>query len=389
MRAETKPATNIRDGLVGEVLVVHGGRRGGGSLCAFEMARALQGLGPAFSILADGDEHLDLWSQQGLTFRTLPTYSSIATFGWHSLLGLRPRLWGEAISNCGRKFVLEAMLSPWSARFRRWSDPRLRWIPVIHDADLHPGLTRPWIQHLYEKINQTSFALAAMSKFCAEILISRWGVRPERVLQIRHGILQRPQVRLDPRERARLRLRLLFFGRIEPYKGLEFLVKAFRMAKSSCPELTLTIAGRGRLGKLKRDIDGVSGINCLNRYLSEGEVADLFSTHGVCVLPYTQATQSGVVAMALGHGVPTIASRVGGLPEQVLDGVTGLLTSPGNAAELAHAFLTIAGSEDAAANMAAATADFADREFTWGAIMRDFLAQLQRILEDPREPEKP
>jgi glycosyltransferase involved in cell wall biosynthesis len=346
------------------------------------MARALQAVAPATAVLAAGNEHLELWRGAQLAFRALPTYSGIATFGWHSLFSSRPKEWGKAISECRRKIVLEAMASPWSSRFRRWSDSHISWIPVIHDADIHPGLIRPWLAHLQDKIIRESFALATMSKYCADILIGKWGIPPRRIIQIRHGMLQRPEVRVPPAERARLRHRLLFFGRVEPYKGLEILVKAFRIAKSSCPGLTLTIAGRGDLGAFRREVDGQPEISCLNRYLSEYEVAELFSHHGVCLLPYTQATQSGVVALALGHGVPVIASRLGGLPEQVLNGRTGLLIAPANVEELSQAILDIAGNEEMAAQMAEETAVFADKSFGWGEIMRSFLLQLQGMMED-------
>ena len=55
------------------------------------------------------------------------------------------------------------------------------------------------------------------------------------------------------------------------------------------------------------------------------------------VLPYRDATQSGVIAAALGNGRPVIASRVGGIPENIRDGEEGLLVMPGDPAALAAA----------------------------------------------------
>jgi glycosyltransferase involved in cell wall biosynthesis len=371
--------------IASQLLIVYGGRKGGGSLCTFEMARALQRFAPVPALLSEGNEHLEFWRREGLVFQTLPTYEGMASFGLQSLLSLRPRKWARAISSSHKRIVLEGMPCQWSVHFRRWSTPDIRWVAVIHDADVHPGWVRPWIERLQKKIIRDSFALATVSDFCADLLIHRWGYPRERIIRIRHGMLKRPVTRMRPAERAALRSRLFFFGRIEPYKGLEVLAEAYRIAKSSWPELTLTVAGRGNLGALKGVFTALPGVTLVNCYLGENEVEAIFSSHGVCVLPYTQATQSGVAALALGHGLPIIASRLGGLPEQVVHGATGLLTPPGDSEALAHAILTIAKDEAMAVRMAEATATLGDKEFGWEPIMGSFLSQLRNTIEASKE----
>ncbi|MFM8409025.1 MAG: glycosyltransferase, partial [Alphaproteobacteria bacterium] len=65
--------------------------------------------------------------------------------------------------------------------------------------------------------------------------------------------------------------------------------------------------------------------------------ADLFAASDVVVLPYRDGTQSGVVPLAWAHGRPVVTTAVGGLPEAVDDGATGLLVPPGDARALADA----------------------------------------------------
>jgi glycosyltransferase involved in cell wall biosynthesis len=73
------------------------------------------------------------------------------------------------------------------------------------------------------------------------------------------------------------------------------------------------------------------------RYLPEAELAGFFAHSSLAVLPYTQASQSGVGSLAVGYGVPVVASRTGGLPELTLD--SSYLCRPGDDAELAAAII--------------------------------------------------
>jgi len=66
-----------------------------------------------------------------------------------------------------------------------------------------------------------------------------------------------------------------------------------------------------------------------NEYISEERAAEYFQRASVVVLPYIEASQSGVIPMAYSAGKPVVATTVGGLPEMVDDGYTGYLVSPG------------------------------------------------------------
>ena len=74
-----------------------------------------------------------------------------------------------------------------------------------------------------------------------------------------------------------------------------------------------------------------------NEFISEDRVADYFRRASVVVLPYIEASQSGVIPMAYSAAKPVVATSVGGLPEMVEDGSTGYLVAPRDAAQLADA----------------------------------------------------
>lgn len=131
---------------------------------------------------------------------------------------------------------------------------------------------------------------------------------------------------------------LLFFGRMQAYKGLAVLLDAFDLLAARRPELRLVLAGEGpELVRLSARIKTTAGIKVLDRFIAPGEAAALFQSASLVVLPYVDATQSGVVAAAYGNGKPVIASAVGGLVESVTNGVSGILVPPNDAPALADA----------------------------------------------------
>ncbi|HEX5126924.1 MAG TPA: glycosyltransferase family 4 protein [Rhodocyclaceae bacterium] len=132
---------------------------------------------------------------------------------------------------------------------------------------------------------------------------------------------------------------LLFFGRVEAYKGLGVLLDALDLLRSeSSLAVRLVVAGRGSdLDQYRARIAADKNVELLDRYIAPEEISDLFARNTVVVLPYIDATQSGVAALAFACGRPVIASATGALPEVVRDGETGLLVPPNDAAALANA----------------------------------------------------
>ncbi len=150
------------------------------------------------------------------------------------------------------------------------------------------------------------------------------------------------------REEARARLGipadhrvLLAFGYIRAYKGLHVLIDAMPAVRAQKPTTCLIV---GEFYEPREPYDehvrrlGVSdAVRFMDHYVPDGEVGVYFAAADVVVLPYTSATQSGVVQVAYGFGRPVITTAVGGLPEVVRDGVTGLLVPPDDPTALAAA----------------------------------------------------
>jgi glycosyltransferase involved in cell wall biosynthesis len=137
---------------------------------------------------------------------------------------------------------------------------------------------------------------------------------------------------------------VLFFGNIAPYKGLEYLVEALGLVVSRIPDCRLVIAGRVKgaesyWSSLERRIDEL-GLrpHVIRRieYVPDAETELYFKAADVLALPYAFVFQSGVMFLAYNFGLPVIASDVGALREEIIEGVTGFVCTPKDPADLAR-----------------------------------------------------
>lgn len=133
----------------------------------------------------------------------------------------------------------------------------------------------------------------------------------------------------------------LFFGLIRPYKGLSVLLEAM----TALPENhKLVVAGEcygswDPYADLIRQGGLESRVLVHNEFIDDDLVPIYFSAADTAVLPYTQASQSGVTAMALHHEVRVVASDVGDLANTVVPELTGRLVPPGDVQALAEAMV--------------------------------------------------
>lgn len=136
---------------------------------------------------------------------------------------------------------------------------------------------------------------------------------------------------------------LLFFGFVRRYKGLRYLLQALPLVREHVP-VHLLVAGEFWEDEevyrwLIEELGLQECVTLLNRYIPNEEVGLYFSAADVLVLPYLEATQSGVVQLAFGFERPVIATQVGGLAETVEHNGTGLIVPPGDVQALAEAIV--------------------------------------------------
>jgi glycosyltransferase involved in cell wall biosynthesis len=136
--------------------------------------------------------------------------------------------------------------------------------------------------------------------------------------------------------------RLLFYGFVRPYKGLDVAIDALRILRARGIDATLTVAGEFWHGtdETRRQIAGAGltgAVTIRAGYLPDDETSSVFAAHHVVVAPYRTATQSAIVPIAFAAGRPVAATLAGGLAEHVLEGVTGAVAQPGDPEAFADA----------------------------------------------------
>jgi len=133
--------------------------------------------------------------------------------------------------------------------------------------------------------------------------------------------------------------RLIFFGMVRPYKGLDVLLRALAKAPS---DVRLRVVGEfwggtAETDALSRELGIADRVEIREGYLPADQVPAQFSDVDALVLPYRTATGSQGVWTAFEFGVPAIATSAGHIADDVRDGVDGLVVEPGDVDDLADA----------------------------------------------------
>ncbi len=259
-------------------------------------------------------------------------------------------------------------------------------VTTIHDVFRHPGDKQSVFGSEYTRriAFHRSQQIIIHANHLKNVMIEQFNVPEQRLNVIPHGELGTFFQRLAKNQNAVVRdpHTLLFMGRIWPYKGLKYLIEAIPLVAERIPDIKLIIAGRGE--NIEQYFPAgydASRFEILNRFIGSDEIATLFQRSTLSILPYIEASQSGVAAIAYGIGTPIVASDVGGLSEVIRHEREGLLVPPRNAPALAEAIIRLLSDLPLQEQMRQELLARCQQDLAWSNIAKQTVATYQKSMK--------
>lgn len=250
---------------------------------------------------------------------------------------------------------------------------------TVHDAETHPGDTESGVMpgFFIDRFNLGGTRLIVHGESIRKALMRRIG-RPSDDIDILPHVTLNRYAEIGRREALKPvskngQHKILFFGRIMTYKGLPVLLDATDRLKADMPDLRLVVAGRGpALDDLRPRLTD-DHVDLKDGFIPDADVAQLFLDTELVVLPYVEASQSGILALAAAFGKPAIVSDVGEIGELVRSTGMGLVVPPKDPDALADAIRRVLSDPVLAKELSEASAAAATGQ---GAMSPDLVASL-------------
>lgn len=262
--------------------------------------------------------------------------------------------------------------------------PLLRSYPLVisvHDPQHHlgdksSGKTPQLVMHFaYKRADQIIVHNDAME----EMVIKELGISPE-IIHIT-PLIERGNRVVYPGP-IEDECQVLYFGRIWKYKGLEYFIRAEPLVTALIPTARFVIAGKGEdFTTYQKMMVHPENFIVHNEYVSDEKREELFERSSIVVLPYVEATQSGVIPVAYTHAKPVIATHVGGLPSQVEDGQTGFLVPPKNEKALAEKIIYLLQNRELRHEMGSNGLRKLEREWSADVVARKTIPLYKKTIE--------
>ena len=376
------------------VFVWQWGRLGVGPRYAYELSEALAELGHETVLsLAQGAEVMQSADVRAAVTHPVKTYASSGEFLRRTAIInriLNPLL--RALQTDRPDVAIVPMTGYWDIflmrRLRRMGIPV---VSLIHDAQMHPGdnlRVMVWLQRVLIRL---SAGVVTMSDFVARQLQERTLLAGKVHATIPLASLNYDDLELPPPQppvpenRA---LRLLMGGRLKRYKGLDLFADALRAVGGNAPLIVRVVGAPDN----EQDLEALRSIPFVEFDLgwkSDRDLVEHLDWADAAILPYTEASQSGVVPVSFGRGRAVIVTPIGGLPEQVQHGVTGLVSEAVSAEALADAICLLAHNRDLVCQLGEQAMRYAQRDISWTRLAPRFAEFLRAVAGDERSADRP
>lgn len=267
---------------------------------------------------------------------------------------------------------------------------RPRIVVTAHNVVSHE--TNFWTKHILLAIYRLADRVIVHARQNKEEMISLFKQPEEKITVIPHGNylfvenfdVTAAQNGAPPKDKNN-KFEILFFGYIRKYKGLEYLLRALNIVTETHKNVILNIAGKPYAGfeEYQKLIDELSlrpFVTLHLDYIPIQQVQRFFSSADVVALPYKRISQSGVIFLAYAFAKPVVASAIGGIPEVVEDGKSGLLVPPEDPQALADALIKLIEHPDLLRNMGRYNKQLSMEKFSWSAIAKKTVALYESLI---------
>jgi glycosyltransferase involved in cell wall biosynthesis len=251
-------------------------------------------------------------------------------------------------------------------------------------------ILKPWQRWLQRIVCRLADCVLVNADAVRESLISQ-GYRSDNIAVIRNAIAQPRATNTEEHRSIREELGLnpsvpvvMVLSRLNRMKGVQYFLDAARMVAGRLPDARFLIVGDGAI---RQELETLAiGLGLADKIVFTGfrtDVPRLLSQVNLSVLPSLSEGLSNTLLESMAAGVPVVATSVGGNPEIIEDGVSGLLVPPRDSAKLADAMITLLKNPALASSFGAAGKLRIAEVFSLERSVREIEHLYQKLIEGP------
>ncbi len=311
---------------------------GGGPAYSLEMTKGLAANGcQIMAVLSPKMDNYEKWKEiEGIEIVDVAGYSTKKDF----ITGLIKYVFRDywKVRKAARRFKPDFAYVPIQSFWTEFIQKALKGIPLaytMHDVYPHDGVIN-YIWKQSERVARSADTIIILSDCFREDIRKNYGFDDDHILVVPHGNYFDGQINKKPDDGL---FHFVFYGRITEYKGLNILAEAFSSIEDKYDNVRLLVAGNGDFSAYKEAYDALDEkrVTVINRWIDDSEVEGFFEANrSICVLPYINATQSGVIPLAMHVKSLVLTTDCSGLVEQVEDGKTGYIVKANDAKEFSE-----------------------------------------------------
>lgn len=370
------------------ILFLFWGRKGGGARYSYEISKELSrrkdvNLFLSVSNQCDLIKEFKSLSRPGLY---IDTYES--TTGFINKWIIQRKQYLRKLKEYLKKNDIDVLIIGmdffWgSVIYKAAESAGVKTIYVVHEPRPHPR--EPFFMGLVKTrtlktLIKGASHLVALTQHVKDFLLEEYQITESSISVIPHGVFSYHKASKSKQLPENDPVVILYFGAITYYKGLDILLEAYRILEQKYDHVKLEIWGSGTISEYENLISDIERIRVENRWIDESEVEKIFKRSHICVLPYRDVSQSGIVGAAGKAALPVVACPAEGLREQ-MEGEGIVFSEDFTPESLALAIEELLTDADFYNSKSQELLDYS-KKLSWSSIASDFKKISEKLLDE-------